>query len=258
MNENLNREMEQRKKAEQDALRAFEKEKDLGELKSRFVSMASHEFRTPLSGILTSATLIDKHHQSGDSKKVSKHVGTIKASVRNLTNILNDFLSLDKLDAGRIESRPTSFSLADLAKDLTQDMQSLAKKGQRIVHEHRGETKVSLDQEILRNVLINLLSNALKYSPEDAAIRFTTEADGARVVIAVIDEGIGIPEAERKHLFERFFRARNASTVPGTGLGLNIVKRYLDLMGGAIECTSKENAGTTFVVTLPNGPGRTK
>ncbi len=252
MNENLNREMEQRKKAEEEALRSFEKEKELGELKSRFVSMASHEFRTPLSGILTSASLIDRHNQISDKEKITKHVGTIKSSVKNLTNILNDFLSLDKLDEGKIECRPSSFSIEDFAKDLTDEMQSLAKKDQRILYKHQGEEGlVVLDQEILRNVLINLLSNAMKYSPEGTEVHFGTQLQEAQIVMTVRDAGIGIPEAEQERLFERFFRARNATNVSGTGLGLNIVRRYLDLMGGTIQVKSKENEGTTFTVILP-------
>lgn len=252
MNENLNYEVEQRKKAEEEVLRAFEKEKDLGELKSRFVSMASHEFRTPLSGILTSVSLIDRYREAGDHEKMSKHIQTIKGSVHNLTTILNDFLSLDKLDAGRVECHPSSFSLDDFAKDLAQEMQSLSKKNQNILYKHRGEKEpVSLDKELLRNVLINLLSNALKYSPEGADVHFVTEVQVHEISITVQDSGIGIPENEQEQLFERFFRARNATTVQGTGLGLNIVKRYLDLMGGTIRYTSRENEGSTFVVIFP-------
>ncbi len=254
MNENLNHEMEQRKNAEQEVRRAFEKEKDLGELKSRFVSMASHEFRTPLSGILTSTALIDRYNQSGDKEKIGRHIQTIKSSVQNLTNILNDFLSLDKLEAGRVECRPSSFSMDDFARDLVDEMQSLAKKGQRILYQHQGGKElVVLDREILRNVLINLLSNAMKYSPEGVDVHFGIEQQDSRIVIIVRDEGIGIPEVEQGQLFERFFRARNATNVQGTGLGLNIVKRYLGLMGGSISYISRENEGTTFTVILPEG-----
>ena len=252
MNENLGYEMEQRKKAEEEVRQALEKEKDLSELKSRFVSMASHEFRTPLSGVLTSVSLIERYNQAGDPEKIGKHIQTIKASVHSLTTILNDFLSLDKLEAGCVERHPSVFAVDELASDLAQEMRSLAKKGQRLLYEHHGKKEsVFLDREILRNVLINLLSNAMKYSPEGAEIRFSTELQERGVVITVKDMGIGIPEAEQKHLFERFFRARNAGTIQGTGLGLNIVKRYLNLMGGTIDYTSQENVGTTFTVVLP-------
>ena len=256
-NENLQREMEQRKKAEEEVLKALEKEKDLSELKSRFVSMASHEFRTPLSGILTSVSLIDRHQQAGDPGKAKKHIETIKSSVRNLTTLLNDFLSLDKLEAGKIECRPRSFSIEEFARDLTEEMQSLAKKGQTIVHRHSEDADhgtVFLDQELLRNILLNLLSNAVKYSHEGGEIHFETKVEGSKVILSVRDKGIGIPESERGHLFERFFRARNATAIQGTGLGLNIVKRYLDLMKGTIEYTSGENKGATFTVTLPLTP----
>lgn len=252
INENLKDEMEHRKKVENDVRRALEKEKELNELKSRFVSMASHEFRTPLSGILTSAALIARYHQSQDEEKRVKHIKTIKTSVQNLTNILDDFLSLDKLDQGKIACRPSSFSLVELAQALVADMQELAKEGQNITYRHQGlEDPIFLDKEMLRNVLINLLSNAIKYSPPETEITFGTEQKKSGIVLNIQDQGVGIPEADQKNIFETFFRANNATPIQGTGLGLNIVKRYLNLMGGTINFISQENVGTTFKVTIP-------
>lgn len=251
-NEDLSYEMEYRKKAEEEVRQAFEKERVLGELKSRFVSMASHEFRTPLSGILTSASLIERYNADSNRDKIAKHVLTIKSSVHSLTNILNDFLSLDKLDAGKIERHSSEFALSDFASELAQEMEAHAKKGQKIVHAHQGQGNLVMqDREMLRNILINLLSNALKYSPENAPVHFTTSVDKNSIILSIADSGIGIPEAEQAHLFERFFRASNAMLVQGTGLGLNIVRRYLDLLKGTIQCKSRENEGTTFTVTLP-------
>lgn len=252
MNETLNYEVAQRKRIEEEARLAFEKEKSLGELKSRFVSMASHEFRTPLSGILTSVSLIDRYNQAGTKEKIEKHVQKIKGSVHSLTSILNDFLSLDKLDEGRIECHPESFLVQELAEDLAQEMESLTKKNQKIIYEHHGENAlIFLDKGLVRNIIINLLSNALKYSFDGTDIQFTTKIQDKAVSITVQDEGIGIPTADQEHLFGRFFRAQNATNISGTGLGLNIIKKYLDLMAGTISYKSQENVGTTFVVVLP-------
>jgi PAS domain S-box-containing protein len=252
INDNLEKAMVHRKKAEEEALIAFEREKELSELKSRFVSMASHEFRTPLSGILTSVSLIARYTEPSDNEKRAKHIQTIKNSVHNLTSILNDFLSLDKLEEGRLECHPKLFSIEEFVENLTQEMEVLSKKGQKILYEHHGEHKIILlDPQLLRNILINLLSNAFKYSSENEKICLITTTQDSELRVVIKDNGIGIPMAEQKHLFERFFRARNATAIQGTGLGLTIVKKYLDLMGGSIKFNSIENAGTTFTITLP-------
>jgi len=244
-NENLQR-------AEEEAREALEKEKELNELKSRFVSMASHEFRTPLSGILTSATLISKYQTTEDAEKRAKHINTIKASVQSLTTILNDFLSLDKLEQNKLECRPVIFNLKDWTQGMLDEMQVLTKKGQRILYEHRGDfSEIETDKDILRNIFLNLISNAIKYSEDEKEIHVTTETQKDLTILKVQDSGIGIPEADQKHIFDKFFRAQNANTIQGTGLGLNIVKRYLDLLEGSIEFTSEENHGSTFIIRLP-------
>lgn len=244
-NENLQR-------AEEEAREALSKEKELNELKSRFVSMASHEFRTPLSGILTSASLISKYDAAEDKEKRHKHINTIKASVQNLTTILNDFLSLDKLEQSKIECRLDSLDLKPWIQNLIEEMETLTKRGQRIVYEHFGNSSdIQTDKDMLRNIFINLLSNAIKYSGEEKEIRVTTEIQDTWVMLKVRDAGIGIPKNDQKYLFEKFFRAHNANAIQGTGLGLNIVKRYLDLMGGSIEFSSTENQGSTFTIRLP-------
>lgn len=239
-------------KAEEETREALEKEKELNELKSRFVSMASHEFRTPLSGILTSISLIARYNNPSNEEKRNKHINNIKASVRSLTNILNDFLSLDKLERNKIVCRPISFHLTDFIRELIEDVEPLLKKGQRIAYEHRGDqTEIQTDQEMLKNILINLISNAIKYSAEEKEIRILTTLNNSSITISVQDTGIGIPEADQKYLFDKFFRAQNAIAIQGTGLGLNIVKRYLDLMNGRINFSSQENQGSTFTITLP-------
>lgn len=251
-NQGLNQEMEQRKKVEAQIRTTLEREKELNELKSRFVSMASHEFRTPLSGILTSASLIARYPKTEDEPKRDKHIQIIKKSVKSLTMILNDFLSLDKLDQGKMTSTSTAFNLQQIIDEVVEEIKDTSEKKQQIVVKHLSpELKLFQDKEMLRNVVINLLSNAIKYTPEEGQIDIRTHQDHSRLILEIQDQGIGIPEEDQKHLFERFFRAQNAMTVQGTGLGLNIVKRYLDLMGGKIEFNSTIGRGTTFKITLP-------
>ena len=251
-NKGLQLEMEHRKKVESQIRSMLENEKELNELKSRFVSMASHEFRTPLGGILTSATLIDKYPKTEDAPKREKHIQNIKKSVRNLTNILNDFLSLDKLEQGKISTTPSEFDLNQFINDTVEEFRETSPR-ERIISVEFAESKLTIfqDKEMIRNVLINLISNAIKYSPEDGKVVIRIRRAGNTARIEIEDQGMGIPDADQKHLFERFFRAKNVINLQGTGLGLNIVKRYLDMMGGEITFTSVENKGTTFKVTLP-------
>src|SRR6185312_6573417 len=245
------------KKNEEEKRKTLEKERQLNELKSRFVSMASHEFRTPLGAILSSTSLIEEYLSKKDTsvdfvrEKTDKHIRRIKSSIGNLISILNDFLSLEKLEQGKVEIKDTVFDINEFTKELIEEIQPTLKKGQKISYSSKGNTlEVLLDQNMLRNVMLNLVSNAIKYSPENAAIEIATTNNKAGLGITVTDHGMGIPEEDQAHLFERFFRAKNATNVQGTGLGLNIVKRYCDLMGGEISFTTKENEGTTFNVYL--------
>ena len=176
----------------------------------------------------------------------------IKTAVRNLTSLLDDFLSLEKLEQGKVETHPVEFDLNEFLEDVIEDMEGmLKKKSQSILYSFEGNAAVFLDKKILRNVLLNLLSNAVKYSPEGKQIALTAHATGSRGRIMVKDEGIGIPEEAQKQLFDKFFRADNATNIQGTGLGLNIVKRYVDLLDGSIHFTSRENEGSTFTVEFP-------
>jgi signal transduction histidine kinase len=241
------------KQAEENIRHALVKEQELGELKSRFVSMASHEFRTPLSTILSSANLLRKYLDMDVSlEKQEKHLRRIKSSVKNLTGILNDFLSLDKLQEGKIEATPSHWNIKDLISDIVDEMSDVRKEGQEVVYSHSaGSEEVYLDQNVLRNVVINLLSNAIKYSAANQSVRLESSVKRKRLYLEVEDQGIGIPKAEQKHLFERFFRAKNAINLDGTGLGLNIVNKYLELLGGKITFESEEGKGTKFFVSIP-------
>ena len=251
-NEGLQQEMEQRKRVEAQIREMLETEKELNELKSRFVSMASHEFRTPLGGIMTSVSLISKYLTTDVEPKCEKHIQNIKKSVRNLTNILNDFLSLDKLEQGKINSNPSSFNMTQFIDETVEELNEMSGRGHVFELTHRvHDISIFQDKEMIRNVFINLVSNAVKYSPDGTTIFIRTDLKENEVSLEIQDQGIGIPAADQKRLFERFFRAKNVTNLQGTGLGLNIVKRYLDLMEGSITFTSHENQGTTFRVTLP-------
>jgi two-component system sensor kinase FixL len=231
---------------------SLDKEKELSLLKSRFVSIASHEFRTPLTSIQLSAGLIERYAETLNSPSIGKHVGKIKHGVTNLTAILNDFLSLEKLEAGKEQATYRNFDLVKLSEDITEEMQAIAKQHQNIIYQHTGTSSlVNLDQSLLKTCIINLISNAIKYSGENTFIAFTTEINKQYTIITIKDNGIGIPEKDQKHLFEAFFRAHNTGTIPGTGLGLNIVARYIDLMGGSVNFESKVNQGTIFTISFP-------
>lgn len=237
--------------AQDDLHQALEAEKELNALKSRFVSMASHEFRTPLSTIMSSVDLIGRYTESKPEERIQKHVERIRAKVRELTGMLNDFLSLDKLEQGALACSPLEFDLVHLSIELIEELRGLAKPGQEIEYDHSGTQRlVYQDRAMLHNVLSNLLGNAIKYSPENKRIDLLTCISEGVLTIEVKDQGIGIPLEDQQHLFERFFRAANAFTVQGTGLGLNIVRKYLDLMGGTITFKSTPNEGTTFTVTI--------
>ncbi len=228
------------------------KEKELGQLKSRFVSMASHEFRTPLSAIQLSASLIEKYALPFENENIRKHVAKIKNAVGNLTTILNDFLSLEKLEAGKVQPAFTYFDVVKLSEEITEEMQMVAKQNQNIIYQHTGTSGIiNLDPNLLKNCVINLIANAIKYSGENTFIEFNTEVTGQQCIITIKDNGIGIPDTDQKHLFEAFFRAHNTGNIPGTGLGLNIVARYTSLMNGQIEFSSDINQGTLFTITFP-------
>ena len=247
---NLNAELEQKVHERTLSLsEALEKEKELNELKSRFVSMASHEFRTPLSTILSSAYLVSKYLLSEDQTKRDRHIQRIVSSVNMLTDILNDFLSVGKIEEGRMQVRYTSFDISDLMKVLISELQPICKRGQQIVFEHRGNNNVRLDPSLVKHIIMNLVSNAIKFSPENSYITIKTDND-EYFVLSVKDSGIGISEEDQQHLFERFFRGANAANIQGTGLGLHIVGKYSELMDGSITFKSELGKGTEFIITF--------
>ncbi len=233
--------------------KSLEKEIELNSLKSRFVSMASHEFKTPLSSILSSASLISKYGQTEQEADRRRHVERIKSSVNHLNGILIDFLSLTRIDEGHFAPVISSFSLKDLLINLQAEAEDLLKSNQELVCIHDiTDLKMNSDKNVIRNILYNLISNAIKYSDENKKITCTVEVPSKdSIAIKITDEGIGIPEADQKHIGSRFFRATNAINVPGTGLGLNIVMSYLHALKGHLEFNSKQGTGTTFTIQLP-------
>lgn len=262
LNENLEKKVSERTLVLKEALHdlessrdtlaeSLEKEKELNEMKSRFISMASHEFRTPLSTILSSATLISKYIQETEQDKRDKHINRIKNAVNSLTEILNDFLSIGKLEEGKVTIRTVETDVCMVIEDVISEMQAISKNGQVITFQHDEHCVMNIDKHIFRNILINLLSNAIKFSPENSFIDVEGRKADQHIEISVTDHGMGIPEEDQKHLFERFFRGGNAQNVQGTGLGLNIILKYLELLNGSIRFTSELEKGTTFTISLP-------
>lgn len=232
---------------------ALKRERELNSMKSRFISIASHEFRTPLATILSSLSLVEKYVNLKDEEKRHKHINRIKSSIINLTDILNDFLSLNKLEEGKIFVNEEEFNIFVLIDNVVQDLKSISKKGQKLEFnfDSTENDKVYLDNKLVKNILINLLSNAIKFSYEDSLIQVLCHLSENEVVIFVKDQGIGIPIDEQKHLYERFFRSSNAGEIQGTGLGLSIVLQYIHLLKGEISFVSEENCGTEFKIVLP-------
>jgi PAS domain S-box-containing protein len=231
---------------------SLEKEKEVNDLKSRFVSMASHEFRTPLSTILSSISLLAKYSSTEDQPKRDKHIDRIKSSVKTLTDILNEFLSLGKIEEGRVDVKPDRFDLTEFISDVINEMNVLLKLEQNIQYTHIGPNDTYSDSNLLKHVVINLISNAIKFSPEKSIINIQTKIEKDITILQISDQGIGIPKSDQVHLFERFFRATNVTNIQGTGLGLHIVGRYVDLLNGTIQYSSELEKGSSFTITYPS------
>lgn len=251
-NLNLEQEIKRRKTAEHKMKDALVKEKELSELKSKFLSMVSHEFKTPLSGILTSTILAGKYKLEEQQEKREKHFNIIKSKVQYLDNILNDFLSIERLESGRVKYNFTDFSLQKLINEVVYNANVTLKNGQEILcPKNLEDLTLHQDEKILELVLSNLLNNAIKYSSEGTTIFFDIEVGHKVIVFTVKDQGIGIPQKDQKYIFERYFRAGNAVLTQGTGIGLNTAKEHLEKLGGSIRFQSEELKGTTFIVELP-------
>jgi len=241
-------------KSKEELSEALEKERELGEMKSRFVTMASHEFRTPLSTILSSAFLLQKYKSESEQEKREKHILRIKNAVADMKSILEDFLSLGKLEEGLqkafIETMDASVIFGEIL-EVIREMEPMLKPQQRIDFHHQGDTPIRTDRHLLKNILVNLVSNAIKFSRDNSVISISCNITEYYLTLSVKDNGIGIPEKDQYHLFERFFRAGNVANIQGTGLGLHIVSKYLELLQGNIEVESEVGIGTMLIVQLP-------
>ena len=240
------------KKLENYLIKALEKEKELNVLKSQFVTMASHKFRTPLSTILSSVFLLENYTDADYELEKTAFFDKIKRSVHNLTSLLNDYLSLGKLEEGKLKVTYTETDVKAFFNEFLQEIGSIKKVKQKIHYSYEGnECTIMTDKFLLKNILTNLLSNAIEYSPHDAEIQLSAELKKDMLKIKVTDQGIGIPDNEQHQIFKRFYRGQNANNVEGTGLGLNIAKKYIRLLKGTIEFTSQLNKGTTFTAIIP-------
>ena len=252
LNDLFKDEIMRRKQAEARIKTALQKEKELNELKTKFLSLVSHEFKTPLSGILTSATLASKYTKTEQQDKRDKHLNTIKNKVHYLTSILNDFLSIERLESGKVTYKFDYFSLLNLINEVVYNANVTLKTGQKINYpQDLEEVEMYQDRNVVELILSNLLNNAIKYSKEDTTITLKITQNDKFIHFEISDEGIGIPEKDKEHIFERYFRAENALLNQGTGIGLNIIKVHLENLGGNIYFESLENKGSTFFVKLP-------
>lgn len=252
LNANLKEEIKRRIEAENKIKSALQKEIELNELKTKFLSLVSHEFKTPLSGILTSTVLVGKYKETNQQRKRERHLKTITDKVNYLNTIINDFLSVERIDSGKVKYNFTNFMLSKVVNEAIYNANMLLKIGQKINYpDDIDEYVISQDEKVLELILSNLINNAIKYSPPNSTINLEFIVSDKHLTFKVIDEGIGIPKKDQKHIFERYFRAENALLDQGTGIGLNIVKGHIENLGGNITFTSKENKGSTFMVDLP-------
>ncbi len=253
MNQQLDEENKKRIDAENKAKITLKKERDLNELKTKFLSMVSHEFKTPLTGISISTMLLQKYSLTEQQKKREKYISIINSKVHYLNNILNNFLSIEKLEKKEIRYDITTFHIKSVIDEVVNGANLLFKEGQEIVcTSNFDDISVSQDQKIVELTLSNLIGNAIKYSSENTTIFIAVAQDDKNTTIRIIDKGFGIPKKDQKNIFKRYFRAENVLLIEGTGIGLNIVKKHLKNLGGKIDFKSEQNVGTTFTVTIPN------
>src|SRR5690606_2062992 len=249
----LKKENTKRLKAENEVKEALKKEIELNDLKTKFLSMVSHEFKTPLSGILTSAILLSKYKLTEQQDKRDTHIETIKEKVHFLNGILNDFLTIEKIESGKMNYMPAEFKLSKVVDEVIYNANMELKEGQQIKYpENIDAYMLFQDEKVIELILSNLIHNAAKYSPENTTITITVKQTPKNTIFTIKDQGIGIPDKDQKNIFKRYFRAENALLSQGTGIGLNIVKQHIDNLGGQISFKSKENTGTQFTFSIPN------
>jgi PAS domain S-box-containing protein len=241
-----------RKRAEEEVRKALMRERELSELKTRFVSLASHEFRTPLATILSSVELLEDFGASLPDGERRELMRIIKASIGRITGMLDQVMLIGRAEADKLEYRPEPHEAAELAASIAREIDQAHGRPNRIHFKHRGDPgRRMLDSRLMSHALGNLLGNALKYSPAGSEVAFEMEATAAALTFLVSDQGIGIPEPDHARIFESFHRGRNVGNVEGTGLGLSIVKQCVELHGGTVDFESAPGKGSTFIVCLP-------
>lgn len=245
------RDITERKRSEADMLSALERERELNELKTRFVAMTSHEFRTPLTTILSSAELLEHYSDRWDLEKKSQYLCKIKTSTKHMIELLNDVLLINKTEAGKLEFKPEPMRLKEFCYQIVEELQITTDKHVLSCDFQLQDELISLDGKLMRHILTNLLSNAINYSPKGGKILVQARGNPSELMLKVSDEGIGIPEEALPTLFDSFIRGSNVGSISGTGLGLAIVKRSVDLHRGKISCESTVGSGATFVVQIP-------
>ncbi len=251
-NKKLQIEIEKEKEIEMMLQYSLEKEKELNELKTRFISIASHEFRTPLTSILSSAELLKRYGKKWSEDKFNEHAEKIMSSIEYLTDLLDDVLTISRSESGKIVFNPLKIDLHLFCWDIIEELKFNEDKNHKLIFKYTADQEIfELDPKLIRFIITNLLSNAFKYSPKGSKVEFLVFSTRDSVVMNVKDEGIGIPEEDRTHLFEPFYRTKNVGEIEGTGLGLSIVKRAVDLHNGAISYHSEIGKGTTFNIKLP-------
>jgi signal transduction histidine kinase len=248
----LQQEVSLRIKAENNAKEALQKEKELNELKTKFLSLVSHEFKTPISGILTSATLVGKYTTEEQQEKREKHLNTIKSKVKYLNTIIDDFLSIERLDTGKANYKASSFPLSKVLNEVIYDANMHLKEGQNIQYpKNADDITLVFDEKILELSLSNLIHNAIKYSGEGSLVSIEVNELLEHLEIKIKDQGIGIPKQEQRFVFDRYFRAENVLLTPGTGIGLNIVQNHLKNLNATILFISTAGKGSTFSILIP-------
>lgn len=258
LQQQLSLKVDESKKLEEELKQALEREKELNELKSRFISMTSHEFRTPLSTILSSSELLENYRHKWNEEKQIKHFNRINKAVKHMTNLLSDVLFFGKAEAGKIDCNPEKFDLVEYSRQLIEDIQinhnNKQKDGGNIninFITNKDTLNCQIDEKVVGHILNNLLSNAVKYSLPETTVDFTLDSQKEKVVFEIKDEGIGIPSDDLPSLFDSFHRCKNVGNIPGTGLGLSITKKCVDMLNGEINVTSEIGVGTKFTITIP-------